>query len=203
VDATVVRYHSGDYDRALGGLDRAARRAAEGTLGGLRFVRNRMGYHADPADFVRPRQAAGGGDLPVAGWISWAWRRAAVIRPPWPGSPHLAGHRQPAAQPVRRLTGAARSSTRPGRRPMSSTCSCPGGPDQGYRIWHHQGSSSYASCSCRRVFGLVAIAGRGDLGDELAHPAPGQAEPPGHGPLAQRLRDRRRVRDADRLLHIA
>ena len=51
----------------------------------------------------------------------------------------------------------------------------------------------------------VAIAGRGDLGDELAHPAAGQAEPFGHGPLAQRLpgRDRRRVRDADRLLHIA
>ncbi len=43
--------------------------------------------------------------------------------------------------------------------------------------------------------GQVAIAGRGDLDDELAHPAAGQAEPLGHGPLAQWLpgRDRRRI----------
>jgi hypothetical protein len=27
-----------------------------------------MGYRADPADFVQPRQAPGGGDLPVAEW---------------------------------------------------------------------------------------------------------------------------------------
>lgn len=56
VDATVVRYHPGAYDRVLAALGPARRRAAEGTLGGLRFVRNQMGYHADPADFVRPRQ---------------------------------------------------------------------------------------------------------------------------------------------------
>jgi len=45
----------------------------------------------------------------------------------------------------------------------------------------------------------MAIAGRGDLDDESAHPAAGQAEPLGHGPLAQRLpgRDRRHVRRAD------
>jgi hypothetical protein len=30
-----------------------------------------MGYHADPADFVQPGQAPGGGDLPVAEW-TWA-----------------------------------------------------------------------------------------------------------------------------------
>lgn len=71
VDATVVRYHPDAYDRVLAGLDPAGRREAEGTLEGLRFVRNWMGYHADPADFVRPRQAQGGGDLPVAEW-TWA-----------------------------------------------------------------------------------------------------------------------------------
>jgi hypothetical protein len=51
----------------------------------------------------------------------------------------------------------------------------------------------------------VTVALDGDLGDELAHPAAGQAEPLGHGPLAQRLPggDRRRVGGADRLLHIA
>lgn len=68
VDATVVRYYPDAYDRVLAALDPAARRAAEGRLGGLRFVRNWMGYHADPADFVQPRQAPGGGDLPVAEW---------------------------------------------------------------------------------------------------------------------------------------
>ena len=51
----------------------------------------------------------------------------------------------------------------------------------------------------------MAVAGCDDLGDELAHPASGQAEPLGYGPLAQRLpgRDRRRVRCPDRLLYIA
>ena len=50
----------------------------------------------------------------------------------------------------------------------------------------------------------MAVAVDGDAGDEPGHPAPGQAEPLGHGPLAQRLpgRDRRRVGRADRLLHI-
>jgi hypothetical protein len=41
------------------GPGRAA--GAEGRLGGLRFVRNWMGYRADPADFVQPRQAPGPG----------------------------------------------------------------------------------------------------------------------------------------------
>ena len=55
------------------------------------------------------------------------------------------------------------------------------------------------------LLGHMAVALDGDAGDELGHPAPGQAEPFGHGPLAQRLpgRDRRRVGCADRLLHIA
>jgi hypothetical protein len=68
VDATVVRYYPDAYDRVLAALDPAARWAAEGRLGGLRFIRNWTGYHADPADFVQPRQAPGDGDLPVAEW---------------------------------------------------------------------------------------------------------------------------------------
>jgi hypothetical protein len=67
VDATVVRYHHADYDRTLAGLSPAERRTAEGTLGGLRFVRNWMGYHADPADFIRPPEATAG-DQPAAQW---------------------------------------------------------------------------------------------------------------------------------------
>lgn len=71
VDATMIRYHEGAYDCALISLSHAGRRATEGTFSGLRFVRNWMGYHADPADLVCPGQAPGGGDLPVAKW-TWA-----------------------------------------------------------------------------------------------------------------------------------
>jgi hypothetical protein len=70
VDATMIRSHSGAYDLALAALDPAARQAAEGTLVGLRFVRNEMGYRADPVDFVQPQPRQGGaGDSPVAAWI--------------------------------------------------------------------------------------------------------------------------------------
>ena len=64
VDATVVRYYPGAYDRVLAALDPAARRAAEGRLGGLRFVRNWMGYHADPAE-LRPAAAGPGRRRPA------------------------------------------------------------------------------------------------------------------------------------------
>jgi hypothetical protein len=70
VDATVIRYHHEAYDQILADMDPSARQATEGRLGGLRFVRNWMGVHADPADFVQPQRAEGGGDLPVA---DWAW----------------------------------------------------------------------------------------------------------------------------------
>ncbi|MGH3288040.1 MAG: hypothetical protein ACRDPD_25645 [Streptosporangiaceae bacterium] len=51
----------------------------------------------------------------------------------------------------------------------------------------------------------MTVALDGDLGNELAHLAPGQAEPFGHGPLAQGRtgRDRRRVGRLYRLLDIA
>ena len=44
VDATLVRYHPDAYDAVLAGHEAAERRAIEGTFGGLRFVRNQMGY---------------------------------------------------------------------------------------------------------------------------------------------------------------
>lgn len=75
VDATVVRYHSQVYDAALAALPDGERRAVEGTFGGLRFVRNRMGYHADHADFIRPERGVGGaGDAPIT---VWTWRSLA------------------------------------------------------------------------------------------------------------------------------
>ena len=80
VDATIVRYHAAVYDHALAGLDPAARRAMEGTFGGLRFVRNQMGFYADPADFIQPQDSALTGDRPVTGW-TWNQLSAPLLGP--------------------------------------------------------------------------------------------------------------------------
>ncbi len=72
VDATLVRYHPDAYDDALDRLSAAQRRRVEGTFGGLRFVRNRMGYYADHADFIQPRLSADGDrDAPIT---HWTWK---------------------------------------------------------------------------------------------------------------------------------
>ena len=64
VDATLVRYHPRDYESAL--ADKAVRRRkTEGTLEGLRYVRNQLGKSVDPAEFVCPAPGGVGG---------WAWR---------------------------------------------------------------------------------------------------------------------------------
>ena len=54
VDATLMRYHPDVYGSVLARQDAAERRMTEDTFAGLRFVRNRMGYDADPADFIQP-----------------------------------------------------------------------------------------------------------------------------------------------------
>ena len=78
VDATLVRYHPEAYETALAGLPRAQRLLTEGTFAGLRYVRNRMGYFADHADFIQPRpSAAGDQDAPIA---AWTWK--AMSKPP-------------------------------------------------------------------------------------------------------------------------
>jgi hypothetical protein len=72
VDATLVRWHPDPYSAVLAGRPGEERELIEGTLAGLRFVRNWMGYHADHADFIRPhprRPGPGGG--PIA---AWRWR---------------------------------------------------------------------------------------------------------------------------------
>lgn len=72
VDATLVRYYPDAYEHALAGLPGQRRRLTEGTFAGLRFVRNRMGYYADHADFIKPKRSAeGGGDAPIA---EWTWK---------------------------------------------------------------------------------------------------------------------------------
>ena len=70
VDATLMRYHPDIYGRVLACQDAAERRMTEDTFAGLRFVRNQMGYDADPADFIQPL-----GGRPSAGRIAaWNWR---------------------------------------------------------------------------------------------------------------------------------
>jgi hypothetical protein len=70
VDATLVRYHPDTYDRTLAAQPPAQRQVTEETLAGLRFVRNRMGHHLDPADFVHPAPRRPG-PLRIGHW-TWA-----------------------------------------------------------------------------------------------------------------------------------
>lgn len=69
VDATLVRYHPRDYEDALADKLPARRREIEETLGGLRYVRNRLGCSTDPTALIR---SAHGGD--PRGATGWNWR---------------------------------------------------------------------------------------------------------------------------------
>jgi hypothetical protein len=78
VDATLVRHHPDLYDAVLAEQDQAERARIEGTLAGLRFVRNRMGHDVDHVDFIEPPgdgAVSGAGGAGGAGRItSWVWR---------------------------------------------------------------------------------------------------------------------------------
>jgi hypothetical protein len=70
VDATLMRYHPDAYSAVLARQNDAERPITEDTFGGLRFVRNRMGYDTDPAEFIQPLDTG-----PSAGRIgAWTWR---------------------------------------------------------------------------------------------------------------------------------
>jgi hypothetical protein len=75
VDGTLVRYYPEAYDRALEELGPAERRLTERTFGGLRYVRNRVGYYADPDDFIQPRVTRSGADDGRV--ASWQWKHVA------------------------------------------------------------------------------------------------------------------------------
>jgi hypothetical protein len=104
VDAAMSRRHPGEYRRALASLDPAARRAVEGSLAGLRFIRGQLGYCADPADFIQPAPTAG----PPARW-TWA-----DVPPPAPQrgsardvSPYREYRAHLAGRPVAEILGRA------------------------------------------------------------------------------------------------
>lgn len=76
VDATLIRHYPETYDALMARQPVGQRRLVEGTLAGLRFVRNQMAHERDHAGFIR--QAALGatpGDGHGAGPLAtWAWR---------------------------------------------------------------------------------------------------------------------------------
>ena len=69
VDATLVRYHPQAYDAVLACQSPAQRQLTEGTLAGLRFVRNRIGAKADPAEFIETGPGPGEGRI-----TEWVWK---------------------------------------------------------------------------------------------------------------------------------
>ena len=70
VDATLVRHHPETYDKVLAAQTATERRLIEGTLAGLRFVRNRIGQEVDHVDFIRPQAGLPGDDRLAA----WTWK---------------------------------------------------------------------------------------------------------------------------------
>lgn len=72
VDGTLMRYHPDAYDEVMTSQVSADRERIEGMLAGLRFVRNRMGYHTDHADFIGLRRASA--DPRGARFTAWEWK---------------------------------------------------------------------------------------------------------------------------------
>ena len=55
VDSTLVRYLPGSYDATMDAQPPQQRTEIELTLAGLRYVRNQMGIHLDPVEFITQR----------------------------------------------------------------------------------------------------------------------------------------------------
>ena len=73
VDGTLVRHHVDAYDGVVAGQTPAERRLIEGTLAGLRFVRNRMGHEVDHVDFIQP-EASRPGAASNGRITAWTWK---------------------------------------------------------------------------------------------------------------------------------
>jgi predicted nucleic acid-binding Zn ribbon protein len=71
VDATLVRYHPEVYDAVLARQRRRERRVTEGTMAGLRFVRNQLAGAAGLDVLIGPPP---GGPAAEAG--TWTWQQA-------------------------------------------------------------------------------------------------------------------------------
>ena len=71
VDATLVRHHPDVYDAVIAGQAPAQRQLMEGTLAGLRFVRNRIGDEADLGEFIESGPGVREGRI-----TGWTWKPA-------------------------------------------------------------------------------------------------------------------------------
>ena len=71
VDATLVRHHPDAYDDAMARLAHAERQLVEGTLTGLRFVRNQIGGEVDLAELIAPGDP--GLDAAAERITGWRW----------------------------------------------------------------------------------------------------------------------------------
>jgi hypothetical protein len=71
VDATLVRYFPGGYDAVLDAQPAPGRAEIEHTLAGLRYVRNQMGVHLDPDEFLRAAAANGNAGEAAPAW-TWS-----------------------------------------------------------------------------------------------------------------------------------
>jgi hypothetical protein len=72
VDATLVRHHPDAYDAVMAGQAPAERVLIEGTLAGLRFVRNRIGREVDHVGFIHPQASRPGSrDGRIT---AWTWK---------------------------------------------------------------------------------------------------------------------------------
>jgi hypothetical protein len=81
VDASLVRHYQDAYDRVMADREPAERQLIEGTLAGLRFVRNRIGQEVDLADLVRyGRRQPGDRNGRATDWI---WRAVPVPELDW------------------------------------------------------------------------------------------------------------------------
>lgn len=78
VDATLVRHHPDVYDDVMAAQDPGLRRVIEEALGGLRFVRNRIGDEADLVEFIGTG-GPGAGEAPIT---AWRWK---LVPQPAPG----------------------------------------------------------------------------------------------------------------------
>ena len=72
VDATLVRHHLDAHDQVMADQTPAKRQLVEGTLAGLRFVRNRIGDKADLAEFIEPSET--GQDSGAGRITGWTWK---------------------------------------------------------------------------------------------------------------------------------
>jgi hypothetical protein len=73
VDATLVRHHPEEYDGVLAAQDPAQRQLIEGTMAGLRFVRNQLRDDIDLAQFA-DAGAGGGSGHDISLTTAWTWQ---------------------------------------------------------------------------------------------------------------------------------